>query len=308
MRASSLSDSLRWVVSKKCRYSLISKHYAVNSMLVSSGPNHGYPNLPVSVLNAAQSYVSRNAMLEATNTTIRDLHITAAPIVARPTVADVRTVVDKNPPLQDSPADEVEMDVERTEAARVARQSSRQNSSATPSAQPQPVAPPQQRPPSIQPPDASQPTGATSSTPTQPAFFAQETGSPQRKRQRTLTSGSTPEPLPRDDILHLYIRLVTATYKVRPMGAAPDGEKAGQKQLVCKLCETRHKDQPTFPVTVFPYDRDTLPVVPPLIDAEPTRSQVQPWIEHIQQKHPKPYNTIMERAKPRPSTTTPTAS
>ncbi|CAE6449590.1 unnamed protein product [Rhizoctonia solani] len=260
------------------------------------------------ILNAAQSYISRNAMLEATNTTIRDLHITAAPVVARPTIADARTEVDRNPPPRDSPVDEIEMDVERTEAARVARQSSRQNSSTTPSAQAQPGPPSQQRPSSIQPSDASQSAGVTSSTPTQPAFLAQETGSPQRKRQRTLTSGNTPEPLPRDDILHLYIRLVTATYKIRPIGAAPDGEKAGQNQLVCKLCETRHKDQPTFPVTVFPYDRDALPIVPPLIDAEPTRSQVQPWIEHIQQKHPKPYNTIMERAKPRPTTTVSTTS
>ncbi|CAE6521873.1 unnamed protein product [Rhizoctonia solani] len=251
------------------------------------------------VLDAARSYTSRNAMLEATVTTIRDLHIGAAPTVTQPTTTGVHSTVDKEPSLQDSPAEgDVEMDVERTEAARVARQ----NSSATPSAQPQ-AATPSQRPPSIQPPDASRPVGVASSTPTQPTFFAQGVDSPQRKRQRTLTNSSTPEPLPRDDILHVYVRLVNATYKLQPVEGASNGENTlvGQKQLVCKLCETRHKDQPEFPVTVFPYDRDTPPAVPPLADAEPTRARVQPWIDHIQQKHPKPYNAIMGR-RPRPST------
>ncbi|CAE6531819.1 unnamed protein product [Rhizoctonia solani] len=250
------------------------------------------------VVEAAQSYTSRNAMLEATITTIKGLHISATPIVTRPTAADIHTTIDRNTPLRDSPIDgEIEMDVERTEAARAARQSS----STTPSAQPQPIV----RPPSIQPPDASRSVGVASSTPTQPTFFAQQTDSPQRKRQRTLTSGGTPEPLPRDDILHVYIRLVSATYKVQPVGGASGDENApaGQKQLVCKLCEIRRRDQPGFPVAIFPYDRDTLPSVPPLADAEPTRTRVQPWIDHIQQKHQKMYSTIIERARPRSSTT-----
>ncbi|CAE6434166.1 unnamed protein product [Rhizoctonia solani] len=255
------------------------------------------------VVNAAQSYTSRNAMLEATITTIKSLHISAAPAVTQPAVVDARTTVDRKSPLRDSPVDgEIEMDVERTEAARVARQ----NSSATPSAQPQPTA----RLTSIQPSDASRSVGAASSTPTQPTFFAQQTDSPQRKRQRTLTSGGTPEPLPRDNILHVYIRLVSATYKVQLAGSASGGNNipAGEKQVICKLCETRHKDQPDFPVATFPYDQDTLPVVPPLADAESTRTRVQPWIDHIQQKHQKMYNTIMERARPRSSTTASAAS
>ncbi|KAG8690996.1 hypothetical protein FRC11_007570 [Ceratobasidium sp. 423] len=188
------------------------------------------------VLSAAQSYTSRNALLEATVTTIRDLHISAAPTVTHPTITGVRPTPDKKPSPQDSPVEgEIEMDVERTEAARVARQ----NSSATPSAQPQAVAPPQQRPPSIQPPDASRPVGVASSTPIQPTFFAQGVDSPQRKRQRTLTSGGTPEPLPRDDILHVYIRLVNTTYRIQPVEGTSNSENtpAGQKQLVCKLCE-----------------------------------------------------------------------
>ncbi|CAE6526650.1 unnamed protein product [Rhizoctonia solani] len=255
------------------------------------------------VVNAAQSYTSRNAMLEATLTTIKSLHISAAPTVAQPAPVDVRTTVDRKSPLRGSPVDgDIEMDVERTEAARAARQ----NSSATPSAQPQPTV----RPTSIQPPDASRLVGAASSTPTQPTFFAQQTDSPQRKRQRTLTSGGTPEPLPRDNILHVYIRLVSATYKVQLAGSATDGNNipAGQKQVICKLCETRHKDQPDFPVATFPYDQDALPVVPPLADAESTQTRVQPWIDHIQQKHQKMYNTVMERARPRSSTTASAAS
>ncbi|CAE7225468.1 unnamed protein product [Rhizoctonia solani] len=252
------------------------------------------------VLNAAQSYTSRNAMLEATITTIKDLHISATPIVAQPTAANTRIAIDKSTPLRDSPLDgEIEMDIERTEAARVARHSS----SATPAAQSQPTAPPQQRPPSIQPPDTSKSAGVASSTPTQFTFSAQQTDSPQRKRQRTLTSEGTPEPLPRDDILHVYIRLVSATYKVQPVGASDDENTPSGKQLTCKLCESRHKDQPDFPVARFPYDRDTLPVVPPLVDAEPTRTRVQPWIDHIQQKHQKMYSTVMERARPKSSAT-----
>ncbi|CUA73884.1 hypothetical protein RSOLAG22IIIB_01405 [Rhizoctonia solani] len=183
------------------------------------------------VVNAAQSYTSRNAMLEATITTIKGLDIGVAPTVAKPIVTDVRTMADKNTALKDSLVDgEIEMDVERTEAARVARKSS----STTPLAQPQPTVPPP-----IQPPEASRPTAAGSSTPTQITFFPQHTNSPQRKRQRTSTSGGTPEPLPRDDKLHVYIRLVSATYKVRPAGGASGGEGAstGQKELVCKLCE-----------------------------------------------------------------------
>ncbi|CCO27338.1 hypothetical protein BN14_01376 [Rhizoctonia solani AG-1 IB] len=169
-------------------------------------------------------------MLEATLTTIRDLRIGTPLTAPRSIITEVRPTVGDNL-TQASPVDgEIEMDVERTEAARVARQ----GSSVTPTAQPQPVGPQQQRPSSIQPSEIPQQVG----TPTQPTSFAQQQDSPQRKRQRTLTSGSM-EPLPRDHILHAHVSLVANTYRIEAARSASNsGDSAtGQKQLVCKLCE-----------------------------------------------------------------------
>ncbi|CAE6423694.1 unnamed protein product [Rhizoctonia solani] len=182
------------------------------------------------VCNATRTSTARNAMLEATLTTIRDLRIGTPLTAPRSIITEVRPTVGDNL-TQASPVDgEIEMDVERTEAARVARQ----GSSVTPTAQPQPVGPQQQRPSSIQPSEIPQQVG----TPTQPTSFAQQQDSPQRKRQRTLTSGSM-EPLPRDHILHAHVSLVANTYRIEAARSASNsGDSAtGQKQLVCKLCE-----------------------------------------------------------------------
>ncbi|KAF8741267.1 hypothetical protein RHS02_03692, partial [Rhizoctonia solani] len=252
------------------------------------------------VLNAAQTCASRNAMLEATLTTIRDLRIGTSPTIPQPTMSETRPSTDTSAP-QESPIDgEIEMDIERTEAARVARQSS----SATPTIQPQSVTP-QQRPPSTQPGNTLQLVG----TPTNHASSTQQQDSPQRKRQRTLTSGGT-EPLPRDHILHAHVRLVTTTYKIEPADGAPNGSdtSAAQKKLVCKLCETRHKSQSDHQIAVFPYDRDTPITVPQLAEAESTRARIEPWISHIQQQHQRMYTTIMGRMGAKSSTSTPTAT
>jgi hypothetical protein len=126
------------------------------------------------------------------------------------------------------------MDVERTEAARVARQV---NGPPT-QAQPPTASLAAQHPTMIPLPTAPVTLGSAPSTPSQPTFFAQSE-LPQRKRQRTSTEASAPEPLPRDDVLHAFIRLVNTTYEIRPIEGVPaDAASQGtQKQLVCKMCE-----------------------------------------------------------------------
>lgn len=244
-----------------------------------------------SVRNSAQAYASRNAALEATLTTIRALHIEAAPLVTHPLVSHSPELI--APAVQQLPNDgDVEMDIERTEAARTSRQVTQPPTPSQPTHQIQlptgPMAPP-----------------SAPATPSQPTFFAQS-DIPQRKRQRTLTEASTPEPLPRDDILNAFIRIVQTMYEIGSGEDTPSGEAGAQtksKRLVCKLCKSRHNKQPDYQVTSFPYDQDTPVAVPSLANAESTRTLVRPWVEHVQEGHPKPYTAMMDKFKANTSAT-----
>lgn len=128
----------------------------------------------------------------------------AAPVIPQPSLP---------PPAPIEGDGEVQMDIERTEAARVSRQITQPPTPTQPTHPVQTVSVP------------SVPT-----TPSQSAFPL--TDVPQRKRQRTSTEASTPEPLPRDDMLHAFVRIVNTTYELKP-----NETNEGHKQLVCKWCE-----------------------------------------------------------------------
>lgn len=52
-------------------------------------------------------------------------------------------------------------------------------------------------------------------------------------------TAASPEPLPRDDMLHAFVRLVNTTYEIKSTEGAQneEGLQGGQKRLVCKMCE-----------------------------------------------------------------------
>ncbi|KAG9101168.1 hypothetical protein FRC06_003304 [Ceratobasidium sp. 370] len=156
-------------------------------------------------LDIARASASRSSALEATLKAVSALEIQPASLVPNPV------------PGTES---EVEMDEERTQAARAARQASM---------------------PTIS--DAQSPyilsTVTQPSTPSRPAF-ALGSVSPQRKRQRTSTRPSTPEQLPRDHELHALVRLVNTAYDIRggQSGAGNGGDpQRAPRQLVCKACQ-----------------------------------------------------------------------
>jgi hypothetical protein len=125
-----------------------------------------------------------------------------APIVTQPVFS---------PPIPND--GDIAMDIERTEAARAARQNT------------EPPTPTQPIDPTQTPPVSSVPI-------VQPQATVPQTDAPQRKRQRTSTEASTPDPLPRDDMLHPFVRIVNTTYQLKA-----DGVHEGQRQIVCKWCE-----------------------------------------------------------------------
>ncbi|KAG8748525.1 hypothetical protein FRC10_003659 [Ceratobasidium sp. 414] len=157
-------------------------------------------------LNVAQASASRSLALEATFKNVSALELQPASLVLNPVTGT---------------EGDVEMDEERTQAARAARQASI------------PI------PPTVS--DAQSPyilsTVTQPSTPSQPVF-ALSSVSPQRKRQRTSTGLSTPEQLPRDHELHALVRLVNTAYDIRGGQAGTDGEdpQHAPRQLVCRAC------------------------------------------------------------------------
>ncbi|KAG8683467.1 hypothetical protein FRC08_014264 [Ceratobasidium sp. 394] len=216
------------------------------------------------ILNVARASASRSTALEATFKTILALELQPASLVPNP--------------LAGMEGD-VEMDEERTQAARAARQASM---------------------PTIS--DAQSPyilSAVTQpSTPSQP-MFPLGSVSPQRKRQRTSTGASTPEQLPRDHELHALVRLVNTAYDIRGGQNGTDGgdPQPVQRQLVCRACNARHQAQPEYALTSFDYDQDSKLVVPSLAGAEQAQTRIRPWVMHIEDKHQKMYARFMDGFK-----------
>ncbi|QRW05199.1 hypothetical protein RhiLY_04198 [Ceratobasidium sp. AG-Ba] len=210
------------------------------------------------ILDVAQTSVSRNLVLERAFKIIQDLNVKiTASVHGTPAEVDV----------------EIKMDRERTEAGKVIRQANN-------------------RTPSIKSATTSPLISSCTSYPPTPSqsVFSFGSASPQRKRQRTSTDSATPEPLPRDDELYAFVRLIHTAYEIR-------SPQQGAKQLVCKACDGRHKTQPEFPATTFEYPLDQKIAIPSFANAEHTRIQIRPWVAHLQEVHRGLYAGFMQKFK-----------